>query len=60
MDQVIEQAQKMAEFYESAANSLHTKYPGVRPGWVSTEISMALESAKRYRDMVAELQQEGE
>lgn len=58
MDEVIAQAKQMAEFYENTAKELQTQYQGVRPGWVSTDISLALESAKRYRDMIAELKQE--
>ena len=41
----------LAAAYERDAASLETQYgTGVRPGWVSTDISIARERARQYRE----------
>lgn len=36
----------LAAFWRKEADSLQEKHSGVRPGWVSTEISLALHRAQ--------------
>ena len=47
----------MAESAEAEGKSLAALYPGVRPGWVSSDISDCDRRAKQYRQQALVYQQ---
>lgn len=55
--ETIADAENMAEQYERDVQRLSEQYPGVRPGWVSTDIAIAQSRAATYRKMVEELKE---
>lgn len=44
--------------HRAEAKRLQEQYPGVRPGWVSTDIAIALHRAESYEAEAAELEEE--
>lgn len=44
---------RIMEYWASHAEELEKQYPGVRPGWVSTDISLAW---ARYNKLKSELE----
>lgn len=54
MEMTKQQCIEAAERAEREAADLAARYPGVRPGWVSTDIGMAQAQAARYREMAAD------
>jgi hypothetical protein len=46
----IEEMRAEMESLESEARALAAKYPGVRPGWVSTDLSLLWAYAHQIRD----------
>ena len=46
---------KLAEDCDNQADALVERYPGVRPGWVSCEVSILRKNAKDYRTEAKDL-----
>lgn len=59
IEETIAHANKMAEHYEKEAEGLIAQHgTGVRPSWVSTDLAIANQRAKSYRDLAASLVEE--
>ena len=52
LDISTEQLERWIKISEREFEELHKKYPGVRPGWVSTDLANIKISIEEYKSML--------